>query len=617
MASLTVTVVTLDDEEVLPRLLASVRALADEVVVVDLGSVDRTVEVARASGALVASVDPSSSRNPKALALSLATSNYVLDLEAGDNLDSSLQAAIRNELARRGGPLRSAYRLHTRLRALGRAIRFGRPWREPIRFFRREGASYIGKTPVPRTEQPVGELPGRCDRTGFRDAAEAARKLALDAEREARERYREGHRWHSWHALRGPLSFLRHAFLWLGVLDGPKGLGWAYLHAGGEARAARWLRRLDREIGGAAGRSALASRLRDLGRWVAVTLASAVWVTPRRAMPAREDIRKLLVIRPDERVGDQLLTTPLLRALKLGLPGASLHLLAAARRSSVAAVPFVNRVWPFEKRLAFRSPARFLAQLRALRRERYDVVIEAAHWSAFSLTASLLARITAVRGAVVGHSRGKSPRFLSHPVVHDPANRNDVRAKLELLGPLALPPQGLAPETALGRDPIVAERLLSTARVHRPYAVLNPGARMADRRWPPSAHAEVARGLLARGLGVLVVWGPGEEAIARGVAEGSGARLAPRTSLDELAALLRGARLCVSNNSGPMHLAVAVGAPTVGVFFAGDAARWGHELPTFQAAEPGHDSDAAAVLSACNRLLGADANRESPAAPAS
>jgi len=105
------------------------------------------------------------------------------------------------------------------------------------------------------------------------------------------------------------------------------------------------------------------------------------------------------------------------------------------------------------------------------------------------------------------------------------------------------------------------------------------------------------------------VWGPGEEPIARAVAEAGGARLAPPTGLPELAALLRGARLCVSNNSGPMHLAVAVGAPTVGVFLSGDAARWRHDLPGFAAAEPRGEGDAAAVLAACDLLLGAAARQ--------
>jgi ADP-heptose:LPS heptosyltransferase len=128
---------------------------------------------------------------------------------------------------------------------------------------------------------------------------------------------------------------------------------------------------------------------------------------------------------------------------------------------------------------------------------------------------------------------------------------------------------------------------------------------MADRRWAPSAYATVARGLVARGLAVVVVWGPGEDAIARSIAAEGGERvvMAPPTDLPLLAALLRVCRLCVSNNSGPMHLAVAVGAPTVGVFLAGDAGRWGHSLSRFAAAEPSGDGDDAAVLAACDRLL--------------
>ena len=323
-------------------------------------------------------------------------------------------------------------------------------------------------------------------------------------------------------------------------------------------------------------------------------------------------LRKLLVIRSDERVGNQLLTTPLLRALAEGLPHVELHLLAAARQSGVVASRHVQRVIPFEKRLAFRRPWRLVALLRALRREGYDAVIEAGHWSGFSLTASLLARVAAGGGAVVGHLRGESARFLSHAVPHDPANENEVRAKLELLRPFGLLPRGLAPETELGSEPGPAEPIMAAAGVVGDFAVLNPGARMANRRWPPEAHATVARGLAARGLEVLVVWGPGEEALARAVAQGSGARLAPATDLRQLAAILRRARLCVSNNSGPMHLAVAVGTPTVGVFLSGDARRWRHDLPSFEAAEPRGEEDAGAVLAACDLLLAVSRQRASP-----
>ncbi|HSM91664.1 MAG TPA: glycosyltransferase family 9 protein [Anaeromyxobacteraceae bacterium] len=360
--------------------------------------------------------------------------------------------------------------------------------------------------------------------------------------------------------------------------------------------------RLQAALSRGRGRGRLGSAARSAGRAVVLGVAGLLFPRQRAAMPAPGAVRKVLVVRTDERVGNQLLTTPLLRALKRGLPGAELHLLAP-RQAAAILPPHVDRLWRWQKRDAFRAPHRLLTLLRALRRERFDVVVEASHWSAFSLTAVLLARLAGGR-VTVGHDRGESARFLSHAVAHDPANGSEVPAKLELLAPLGLPPHGLALETGLGVDPAPARALLAATGLDgRPLAVLNPGARLADRRWPPEPYAEVARGLAARGLAVLVVWGPEEEPIAREIARLSGATLAPPTDLALLAGLMRAARLVVSNNSGPMHLSVAVGAPTVGVFFSGDSARWGHQVATFAAAEVRSPADHALVLGACDRLL--------------
>ena len=360
------------------------------------------------------------------------------------------------------------------------------------------------------------------------------------------------------------------------------------------------------KLGGGVGRGPIGSFFRALGRSIVLFLANLVFPRPRAAMPAPADIRKVLVIRVDERVGNQLLTTPLLRALKLGLPGAQIHLLAPRQGHAVAS-PHVDRAIRWQKRDAFRAPLRFVDLLAALRRERYDVVVEAGHWSAFSLTASLVARFVATRhGASIGHDRGGSARFLSHPVPHDPGDVSEVPAKLELLLPLGLPDRGYELETGLGTASLHdGDALLERAGLAiKPFAVVNPGARFADRRWPPQAYAAVCRGLVERGLAPLVVWGPGEEPLARAIVDfAPGAMLAPPTDLGLLAALMRRARLVVSNNSGPMHLGVAVHVPTVGVFFRGDSSRWGHRLPSFAAAEVRGDDQAALVLEAVDRAM--------------
>ena len=102
------------------------------------------------------------------------------------------------------------------------------------------------------------------------------------------------------------------------------------------------------------------------------------------------------------------------------------------------------------------------------------------------------------------------------------------------------------------------------------YAVINPGASWDSKLWVNERFADLAAELRARrGLNSLVVWGGQRErewaeeivASSRGAAS-----LGPPTSLQELASLLRRARLVVSPDTGPMHMAVAVGAPTVGLF---------------------------------------------------
>jgi ADP-heptose:LPS heptosyltransferase len=101
------------------------------------------------------------------------------------------------------------------------------------------------------------------------------------------------------------------------------------------------------------------------------------------------------------------------------------------------------------------------------------------------------------------------------------------------------------------------------------YALLNPGAAWPNKRWPAARLAVVARELYARhGLTSVILWGPGEESLAQDVVAGAPAAsvLSPRTTIADLVALARGAALMVSGDTGPTHIASAVGTPLVGVY---------------------------------------------------
>jgi lipopolysaccharide heptosyltransferase I len=102
-----------------------------------------------------------------------------------------------------------------------------------------------------------------------------------------------------------------------------------------------------------------------------------------------------------------------------------------------------------------------------------------------------------------------------------------------------------------------------------PYALVNPGGGWPNKRWPPERFGGVAAALAGDlGLRSLVVWGPGEQALAERVVRSSGGAgtLSPPTTMMDLFAIARQARVMVSGDTGPLHIAAAVGTPVVGLY---------------------------------------------------
>jgi ADP-heptose:LPS heptosyltransferase len=109
----------------------------------------------------------------------------------------------------------------------------------------------------------------------------------------------------------------------------------------------------------------------------------------------------------------------------------------------------------------------------------------------------------------------------------------------------------------------------------RQYVVIHPGSVLETKRWNAQRFGQVAHRLAGRGLTIVVTAGPGEEVFASQVArETSGAVILLGLTIPELAELIRGARLYIGNDSGPLHLASAVGTPSVAVWGSSDSTRW-------------------------------------------
>lgn len=316
--------------------------------------------------------------------------------------------------------------------------------------------------------------------------------------------------------------------------------------------------------------------LEQLGKTLLALFAATLLYRPsrRRLSGGRLKVaKKLLLVRIDNRVGEALLTTPLLDALA-ERHDLVVHLLVHGKAARVMeGHPSVGRLIAFDRRRLFLGA--WAKGISALRAERYDAVIDCSNWTAPSVTAALVARLAGPNAVVVGPGAFPVRALQDVPVAPKRGTVSEVEQRLHLLSPL-LGDQG---HRALSFRPVAPSASVSTflGATPRPFAVVNPGGRLGFRRVPADAFSAAARALLARGTTPVVTWGPGEEALAAEVLKGApGAQLAPATTIDELAALMAAAQMTVCNNTGPMHLSVAVGTPTLAFFLRMDMARWGH-----------------------------------------
>jgi heptosyltransferase-3 len=206
------------------------------------------------------------------------------------------------------------------------------------------------------------------------------------------------------------------------------------------------------------------------------------------------------------------------------------------------------------------------------------VVIDCGNWEVPGVTSALVSRLVAGDARVIGPAVAPTGPLHDVAVAARTDTRSELAQRLHLLSPLLAPPR-LLPSF---RTPRVTDSLRPFLEQVRatPHAVLVPGGRLGWRRIPPDLFAVAARILTAVGRTVVVAWGPGEEELGHAVVSAApGAQLAPPTDLDGLAALMAAAGCTVCNNSGPMHLSVAVGAPTLALFLKMDPERWAYREP--------------------------------------
>jgi lipopolysaccharide heptosyltransferase II len=309
------------------------------------------------------------------------------------------------------------------------------------------------------------------------------------------------------------------------------------------------------------------------------------WAIPPRQGTRTEGwsaLRRILAIRLDA-LGDVIMTTPALQAIRDSARGAHLTLLTSTAGAEAARhVPALDDVivhdptWmPGGDRRPAAAEARLVDRLRS---GGYQGAIVFTVHTQSPLPAALLLRLAEIP-RVLAHCR-ENPYGLLSDWVPEPepgeATRHEVRRQLDLVAHVGFRTDDerlsfRVPPDAMRR---VRSRVLPGLGIRlgdgAPWAVVHPGAAAASRRYPPAAFAEAA-GRLARSHGVRIVFTGGAAEVPlveeiRASMQAPSESLAGRLSLGELAALLAVAPLLIANNTGPVHVAAALGTPVVDLY---------------------------------------------------
>ena len=254
-------------------------------------------------------------------------------------------------------------------------------------------------------------------------------------------------------------------------------------------------------------------------------------------------------------MGDCLLLTSPIRALKEEFPGFQVSVLVESRFAECfTGNPDIAEVLPIRRK----------AEALKLLTRRYDLVVNL-HGGPTSLAYALLAR-----GPHIGFEQFQY-RQLYRGLLPAPDSRvHSVEATFAAFQWLGVKSRTAPPlRFATGPENESRQPLAS------PYAVIHPAALMETKRWEAARFAELALALQEMGLAIVLTCGPGEESVVSEVARRvPSCKVITGLGIPALGELIRGARLYVGNDSGPMHLAAAVGTPVVAIWGSSDSRRW-------------------------------------------
>ena len=329
--------------------------------------------------------------------------------------------------------------------------------------------------------------------------------------------------------------------------------------------------------------------LRNVLETLTLIVAAAVqWLFYRKGVPKDWIPKRILVIKLDH-VGDVLLATPVFDNLRQAYPNAELHALAGKwSRVILENQPAVDEVIEYNSPFFCRTeqPTRLLETVQLylrLRREKYELVVELrGDWRTVCSALLRVAPKQIGRAALQVANKLGFSRFSG---THETTRNLDVLNRAGIPTPVQTPTFPVTAEDKKWAADFLAARGVHAAQrgtdppTREPLIAIHPGSPVALKRWRPERYAKLADWLVAQKRAKIIFVGVDAEmpiiAEIQALMREKSFNIAGKTSLTQLASILQLCQLFIGNDSGPMHLAAAVGIPTIGLYGPGDPGRFG------------------------------------------
>ncbi len=287
------------------------------------------------------------------------------------------------------------------------------------------------------------------------------------------------------------------------------------------------------------------------------------------AVIKKEDFKRILIVRTD-RIGDVLLSTPVIKALRNEYPHAYIAMMVnPAVKDIVDGNPYLDEVIIYDKDGKHKSWFRSIKFCLRLRKKRFDLAIVLHPTNRVHL-------ITFFCGIPkrIGYDR-KLGFLLTQRFKHtkQSGQKHELEYNLDLLRQLGIEPKDKQPFMPIKKESEEWLEELFKAQDLKPsdkLLAIHPAASCPSKIWPNVRFAEVADRLIEKfGFKVIVVAGPRDLSLAQNLIQHmhhTALNLAGKTSISQLASLLKRCQLFISNDSGPVHIASSLGTPVISIF---------------------------------------------------